>query len=100
MGEKEPLNDNSITHSICKHCEETNFLDMKLNWQCNYCPEKFPNFKLLLEHYESKHKQDLKRFQIRHIKTKASGIVSATNSEEACEFFGWNSQDCKIKVIE
>ena len=80
--------------------KDSALIDAKLNWQCNYCPEIFPNFKLLLEHYENKHKQELHRFQIRHIKSKASGIVSASNSEEACEFFGWNSQDCKVVTID
>ena len=99
IGEKEPLEDKSITHSICEKCEELYSPYLK-TWQCNYCPESFPHFKALVEHYENVHNFVLQRFQIRHKTSKASGLVMATNSEEACEFFGWNSQECEIKVIE
>lgn len=75
-------------------------VDVKLTWQCNYCPETYPNFRELLEHYEQNHNRELRRFEVRHLKSKSKGIVSATNSEEACEFFGWNSQECKVKQIK
>lgn len=99
MGVKEPLEDDSISHSICSHCEEESLPSDSMRWYCNDCPQTFPNYKELIEHYGQYHGITLKRFQIRHKGTGYKGIVPATSASEACAFFGWQAEDCTVRVI-
>lgn len=66
---------------------------------CAYCQEICPHFKALLEHYEAKHKERLKRFAVINRHGKGRGIVEATSLEEACKFYDWNIKDCVVKEL-
>ncbi len=72
---------------------------INLTWKCSYCPKGFSQFKNLVTHYESLHKEQLKRYQIHHKKRGGQGIIVATSQEEACKFLGWRVDECNIEQI-
>ena len=45
---------------------------------CHYCPESFPHFRALLEHYESQHAQHLRQYAVVNKSGKGRGAVKAT----------------------
>lgn len=73
---------------------------MTLTFHCNYCPETFPNFKTLLTHYTECHKEQRKRYEVRHKNKGGRGIVDATSEEEASRFFGWQVDECKVTQLD
>lgn len=70
-----------------------------MNFKCSYCPDTFPNFKLLVEHYEAKHRDKLKRYEIKNKPQKQVALMYASNSEDILRCWGWHKKDCKIKVL-
>lgn len=99
LGEKEPLDNPDVTHSICEKCEGEQFPDARFGWDCSMCPEQVRTYRELIEHYALIHQTVLERFQVRLKKSGMSGIVPAINPDEACDFFGWKSEDCTVKVV-
>ncbi len=72
---------------------------MGLTWHCHYCPAVFPQFKALTEHYEANHAQHLKRYSVTNKLGKGRGIVQTTSEDEACRFFGWTPDECKVTIL-
>lgn len=70
-----------------------------MKFRCNYCPTVFPNFKLLVDHYESKHRGKLKRYDIGNKALKQVALVYGSKPEEACLGLGWNIKGCKVKKV-
>ena len=70
-----------------------------MNFKCSYCPDTFPNFKLLVEHYEAKHRDKLKRYEIKNKPQKQVALIYASKQEEALKSLGWDKKDCKIKAL-
>ena len=73
---------------------------MAIKFQCAYCPEEFPNFKLLVEHYEEKHEGKLKRFKIVNKRLKQSALYPASKPEEVIKCLGWDEKDCIVREIK
>jgi len=72
----------------------------KIEFHCNYCPETFPDFKTLVEHYKAKHAGKLNRYLIENKAGKACAIIKAPSAQEACQSLGWMIGDCVIKELD
>ncbi len=74
---------------------------MKLTFYCDYCPQNFPNVKLLFDHYEREHaNRGFHTYEIRHRPSGEIGMASAPSAQEACERVGWSIGDCSVKLME
>jgi len=67
---------------------------VELKFQCNYCPEEFPNVKLLFDHYEEKHASHLRLYRIKYCPSKQIGLARAPSPKQACQRLGWEIKDC------
>lgn len=71
----------------------------KIQLHCNYCPDIFPNFKLLVDHYKDKHADKLNRYFIKNLSRKAHATIYAPSIMEACQSLGWKIEDCVFKEL-
>jgi len=71
----------------------------KIKLYCNYCPEIYPDFKTLVDHYKDKHANKLNRYLVENRAEKARAIINAPSAQEACQSLGWQIGDCFIKEL-
>lgn len=70
-----------------------------VRFYCGFCPSSFPNFKLMVDHYNDKHRGKLKRYRIRNPVLKQTALVYASKPEEGCQGLGWNPKECTIDEV-
>ncbi len=57
---------------------------MPLVWCCNYCPEVFPHFKGLVDHYKEKHEGKLNRYSVVNIIPHRRALTLRAGTREPC----------------
>lgn len=72
----------------------TEIKTMPLKFKCAFCPEVFSNFKTLVEHYEERHRDKLKRYLVKNRKVGQQAIIYATSPKKACVALEWDMRDC------
>ena len=74
---------------------------MGLTFSCRYCKYSTPQFKELINHYNTNHNgRGLKRYQIKHRVRGDSAILVAPSAQEACEANGWKIGDCHVRELK
>ena len=72
----------------------------KLKFICAVCKQETPHFKGLLDHYQEKHPEFLRRYEIKNTPSRVTLLTHSPNADTAIKAQKWDKEDCKIKEVE